>query len=612
MKQRKIKWISVLAAAALALTCAAPAAAEEAVMPEETAVQEAVDFSEIPAPAEVTEAAVTETQTVMAEEPEMMVSLQSDPAEESGTGAEQPAESEGIPAAEETMPAETAVPAEESGKAEETVQPAETAETAEAEQPEEAAEAETEEELLEAEAEEAGPPSVSYSTHVQTYGWQKPVKDGEMSGTSGESKRLEGIKIDVSGVEGLGVEYRTHVQTYGWESAYQKDGAVSGTEGQSKRLEAIQIRLTGEAAAEYDVYYCVHVQTYGWLDWAKNDEVAGTAGYGKRLEGICIKVQKKDQAAPAPLGTRGVPALYGSVAYETHVQTYGWQGYVRDGALAGTTGQSKRLEGIRMQLENTSLPGFIQYRTHVQTYGWEKGWKASGKTSGTEGESKRLEAIQIRLFGEIAAEYDVWYRTHVQSYGWSGWASNGTSCGSEGCSYRLECIQVKLLPKGSEAPGSTENTLYTKRREEAVTDSVLAKAFAYVDSVTNSAMTDEEKLRACFVSFRDKRERNPWLPHYTGADWPQKYADNFFDTMSGNCISYAAAFAYMAKAIGYENVYGVNSGGHGWAEINGLVYDPEWAIHYGDAYYALPYNASSSVNYAGVVANALPTTRLKI
>ena len=40
-----------------------------------------------------------------------------------------------------------------------------------------------------------------------------------------------------------------------------------------------------------------------------------------------------------------------SVSYRTHVQTYGWQGYVKDGEMSGTSGQSKRLEGININLE---------------------------------------------------------------------------------------------------------------------------------------------------------------------------------------------------------------------------------------------------------------------
>ena len=44
-------------------------------------------------------------------------------------------------------------------------------------------------------AEEVATPSVSYQTHVQNYGWTSVVKDGMTSGTIGEAKRLEGIKI---------------------------------------------------------------------------------------------------------------------------------------------------------------------------------------------------------------------------------------------------------------------------------------------------------------------------------------------------------------------------------------------------------------------------------
>jgi uncharacterized protein YjdB len=76
------------------------------------------------------------------------------------------------------------------------------------------------------------------------------------------------------------------------------DGAVAGTTGQGKRLEAIKIELTGELAQKYDVYYRVHAQSYGWLDWAKNGEPAGTEGLSKRLEAIQIVYVPKGGAAP--------------------------------------------------------------------------------------------------------------------------------------------------------------------------------------------------------------------------------------------------------------------------------------------------------------------------
>lgn len=152
---------------------------------------------------------------------------------------------------------------------------------------------------------EASVAHVMYRTHVQTYGNQSWRTDGEMSGTSGESKRLEAIWIQAVDEDGNlldGIEYRTHVQTYGWKG-WSKNGAMNGTSGEAKRLEAIEIKLTGELAEKYDVYYCVHAQTYGWLNWAKNGASAGTQGLAKRLEGIKIVLVEKGGPAPAKLGT---------------------------------------------------------------------------------------------------------------------------------------------------------------------------------------------------------------------------------------------------------------------------------------------------------------------
>ena len=41
------------------------------------------------------------------------------------------------------------------------------------------------------------------------------------------------------------------------------------------------------------IKYPPHVQTYGWLDWVKDGELAGTTGESKRLEAIEIKLVAK-------------------------------------------------------------------------------------------------------------------------------------------------------------------------------------------------------------------------------------------------------------------------------------------------------------------------------
>ena len=308
--------------------------------------------------------------------------------------------------------------------------------------------------------------SVSYIVHGQDYGWEEDwKKDGQTSGTEGQCKRLEAIQIKLPGGVSGSIEYRTHIQDIGWEKNWSKNGAVSGTEGQCKRLEAIQIRLTGEVAENYDVYYSVHAENFGWLGWAKNGEEAGTAGYGYRLEAIRIQLVTKGDKAPELIGTIKEAMKARLVGYQTHVQDYGTQAYVYDGAMAGTEGECKRMESIRMKLPS-SVNSSIQYRSHVQDIGWEKNWASNGSLSGTTGQCKRLEAIQIKLSGDVAKNYDVYYRVHAQDYGWLAWAKNGESSGTEGYAKRLEAIEVRLVPKGTtpDLPASANEKAFIKKK----------------------------------------------------------------------------------------------------------------------------------------------------
>ncbi len=135
--------------------------------------------------------------------------------------------------------------------------------------------------------------NVSYRTHVQDIGWQSYVKNGNTSGTTNQSRRLEAIQIQLDDNNYSGaIEYSAHIQDIGWQS-WVSNNSLSGTVNQSKRLEAIKIRLTGDIANYYDVYYRVHAQEYGWLGWAANGQLAGTSGFSYRLEAIQIQLVPK-------------------------------------------------------------------------------------------------------------------------------------------------------------------------------------------------------------------------------------------------------------------------------------------------------------------------------
>ena len=84
------------------------------------------------------------------------------------------------------------------------------------------------------------------------------------------------------------------------------------------------------------------------------------------------------------------------ISYTTHVQNIGWQDLSENGEMAGTSGLSYRLEGIKINLLNAPKNAKVNYQVHVQNIGWQ-GLKENGEMAGTSGLSYRLEGIKINL-----------------------------------------------------------------------------------------------------------------------------------------------------------------------------------------------------------------------
>lgn len=182
-----------------------------------------------------------------------------------------------------------------------------------------------------------------------------------------------------------------------------------------------------EPEKEPSICYTTHIQDIGWQNQVKDGKMAGTEGQAKRLE--AIKITLKDLS--------GV-----KIKYQTHIQDIGWQDWKYDGTLAGTEGQSKRLEAIKIELEESDKYS-IMYRVHIQDIGWQD-WRYDGEKAGTEGQSKRLEAIQIKIVDKQTS-ISVNYSVHVQDIGWQNWKTEEKIAGTEGQSKRLEAIKIELL-----------------------------------------------------------------------------------------------------------------------------------------------------------------------
>lgn len=127
--------------------------------------------------------------------------------------------------------------------------------------------------------------------------------------------------------------------------------------------------------------------------------------------------------------------------------------------------------------------------------------------------------------------------------------------------------------------------------------------------ITDDSMTQEEKLFACFnYTKKTYFECVPRTPNLAEPGWPVVYADDMFFGAGGNCFSFAAAFAYLARAVGYEEVYCCNSLNHGWTEIDGKIYDPEWSLHNGGFdLFGIEYDSPTGAGYsAGLIGSDQP------
>ena len=92
---------------------------------------------------------------------------------------------------------------------------------------------------------------------------------------------------------------------------------------------------------------------------------------------------------------------------------------------------------------NPAIISNLKYEAHIEGYGWT-GWKQNGETAGTKGESRRLEAIRID-----APDYIVEADAHLEGYGWINYGviNKDTIIGTTGESRRLECLRLKIKDK---------------------------------------------------------------------------------------------------------------------------------------------------------------------
>ena len=113
----------------------------------------------------------------------------------------------------------------------------------------------------------------------------------------------------------------------------------------------------------------------------------------------------------------------------------------------------------------------------------------------------------------------------------------------------------------------------------------LQRAKNVVSKITKPSMSKSEKFETCFRWVMYQHYYDTRRIFYNQTAWPALYANDYLilSGKGGDCFSDACSFAYLAKALGYKNVYvcvdttATDGSGHCWAEIGGRVYDPLFA-----------------------------------
>ena len=265
---------------------------------------------------------------------------------------------------------------------------------------------------------------IKYQTHVSNEGWSTWSGDGNTSGSAG-SNQIEAFKIELIKNNNSIIKYRSYIKNQGWQE-WKSSGEISGTEGKALPIEEIEIALDN-APEGYSIEYRIRTKYSGFSDWKKDGQTISSNG--DVITGIQVRV-KDSYSIP-------------TISYQSHVRNIGWQNYVSNGELAGTTGKALSIEAIKIDYRVGDLNSNILYKTHVQDIGWQD-WVSNNEIAGTTGIAKAIEAIQIKQENPIKG-YRLKYRVHIRDLGWQEWKSEGEVAGTTGLAKPIEAIEIKFV-----------------------------------------------------------------------------------------------------------------------------------------------------------------------
>ena len=139
----------------------------------------------------------------------------------------------------------------------------------------------------------------------------------------------------------------------GWGASSSDGGAAKAVSGAP--IKAIKMSLSGQLAANYDIWYRVCDSGNGWTGWASNGQACGVSGGSSGLCGIDVALVNKGQSSPGSSANAFIETPGIGLVSQAHVASAGWLAPVGNGETAGQTGKSRSLQALYVATQ-ASMP----------------------------------------------------------------------------------------------------------------------------------------------------------------------------------------------------------------------------------------------------------------
>lgn len=180
---------------------------------------------------------------------------------------------------------------------------------------------------------------------------------------------------------------------------------------------------------------------------------------------------------------------------------------------------------------------------------------------------KRLKGLQ--KIGKKTYYFD---KSYAQRVGWR-------KIGSE-----YYFFAIRYGKKGYMLKNQTVNGIRLRKSGRAVQTEyalrklgIMVKCAKIVDQQTNINQSKSEKLYTVFEHVKNDYSGRDIGGFNGSGDWEMRYSEYMLWGGWGDCYSFGSLFAFLANAVGYSECWAVSDGGHGYAKVGNLWYDPNWA-----------------------------------